>query len=279
EERGTDAAGIAYHAGGRLHIMKKAKPAHVLRFRVPAETSVVMGHTRYATQGDAKKAYNAHPFQGQIGNKKFALAHNGVLLNDRLLQQAEDLPKTYIGTDSYVAVQLLEKQNALNFNSLRKVAEQVQGTFVFTVLDAQENLYFVHGDNPLCLYHFPKQSIYVYASTQSILEHGLTASGLSFLKKPVEVKTDEGDILRIDRHGKQKLQHFCINSFCPPCYSDAIEWYPKPLSAGRRNPDAYWEGLVSVAASFGYTPKDIHTLRECGFTSDEIEDFLYCGEI
>ncbi|MDD7645945.1 MAG: amidoligase family protein [Ruminococcus bromii] len=107
----------------------------------------------------------------------------------------------------------------------------------------------------------------------------LTASGLSFLKKPVEVKTDEGDILRIDRHGKQKLQHFCINSFCPSCYSDAIEWYPKPLSAGRRNPDAYWEGLVSVAASFGYTPKDIHTLRECGFTSDEIEDFLYCGEI
>ena len=102
----------------------------------------------------------------------------------------------------------------------------------------------------------------------------LTASGLSFLKKPVEVKTDEGDILRIDRHGERKLQHFCINSFCPPCYSDAIEWYPKPLSAGHRNPDAYWEGLVSVAASFGYTPKDIHTLRECGFTSDEIEDFL-----
>ncbi|MBS4881323.1 MAG: class II glutamine amidotransferase, partial [Firmicutes bacterium] len=279
EERGTDAAGIAYHAGGRLHIMKKAKPAHVLRFRIPLETSVVMGHTRYATQGDAKKAYNAHPFQGQIGNKKFALAHNGVLLNDRLLQQAEDLPKTHIGTDSYVAVQLLEKQNALNFNSLRKVAEEVQGTFVFTVLDAQDNLYFVHGDNPLCLYHFPKQGIYVYASTQSILEHGLTASGLSFLKKPVEVKTDEGDILRIDRHGERKLQHFCINSFCPPCYSDAIEWYPKPLSAGHRNPDAYWEGLVSVAASFGYTPKDIHTLRECGFTSDEIEDFLYCGEI
>ena len=217
------AAGIAYHADGKLHIMKKAKPAHVLRFRIPLETSVVMGHTRYATQGDAKKAYNAHPFQGQIGNKKFALAHNGVLLNDRLLQQAEDLPKTHIGTDSYVAVQLLEKQNALNFNSLRNVAEEVQGTFVFTVLDAQDNLYFVHGDNPLCLYHFPKQGIYVYASTQSILEHGLTASGLSFLKKPVEVKTDEGDILRIDRHGKQKLQHFCINSFCPPCYSDAIE--------------------------------------------------------
>ena len=49
--------------------------------------------------------------------------------DDRLLQRSKKLPKTHIGTDSYVAVQLLEKQqNALNFNSLRKVAEQVQGT-------------------------------------------------------------------------------------------------------------------------------------------------------
>ncbi len=47
--------------------------------------------------------------------------------DDRLLQRSKNLPKTHIGTDSYVAVQLLEKQNALNFNSLRKVAEQVQG--------------------------------------------------------------------------------------------------------------------------------------------------------
>ena len=85
EERGTDAAGIAYHAGGKLHIMKKAKPAHVLR----AETSVVMGHTRYATQGDAKKAYNAHPFQGQIGNKKFALAHNMELCHEAGLYQID----------------------------------------------------------------------------------------------------------------------------------------------------------------------------------------------
>ena len=60
--------------------------------------------------------------------------------DDRLLQRSKKLPKTHIGTDSYVAVQLLEKQNALNFNSLRKVAEQVQGTFVFTVLDAQNNV-------------------------------------------------------------------------------------------------------------------------------------------
>ena len=61
-------------------------------------------------------------------------------MNDRLLQRSKNLPKTHIGTDSYIAVHLLEKQNALNFNSLRKVAEQVQGTIVLTVLDAQDNV-------------------------------------------------------------------------------------------------------------------------------------------
>ena len=30
--------------------------------------------------------------------------------DDRLLQRSKNLPKTHIGTDSYVAVQLLEKQ-------------------------------------------------------------------------------------------------------------------------------------------------------------------------
>ena len=129
DERGTDAAGIAYHAGGKLNIMKKAKPAHVLRFRVPAETTVVTGHTRTATQGDAKKAYNAHPFQGQIGNKKFALAHNGVLLNDRLLQRSKNLPKTHIGTDSYIAVQLLETQKCPELQQPPKGGRTSSGHF------------------------------------------------------------------------------------------------------------------------------------------------------
>lgn len=29
------------------------------------------------------------------------------------------------------------------------MAEQVMGTFVFTILDKEDNLYFVKGDNPL----------------------------------------------------------------------------------------------------------------------------------
>ena len=64
EERGTDAAGIAYNSGGTLHIDKHPGAAHTLNFRVPRDSTVVMGHTRMTTQGSALKLQNNHPFAG-----------------------------------------------------------------------------------------------------------------------------------------------------------------------------------------------------------------------
>ena len=53
------------------------------------------------------------------------------------------------------------------------MAEQVEGSFTFTVLDERENLYFVKGDNPLCLYYYPRSRVYLYASTEAILNRAL----------------------------------------------------------------------------------------------------------
>ena len=167
EVRGTDATGIAYHFGGRLRIFKRPLPAHKLRLRVPPNVSVVMGHTRMTTQGNEKFNQNNHPFAGRIGGKAFALAHNGILWNDKLLRQQENLSQTSVETDSYVAVQLLEQQNALDFPSLKEMAEKVEGSFVFTVLDHEDSIWFAKGDNPLCLFHY--DGFTLYASTQEIL--------------------------------------------------------------------------------------------------------------
>ena len=41
----------------------------------------------------------------------------------------------------------------------------------------------------------------------------------------------------------------------------------------------YWDDLKSVAPAFGYTPDDIDALAAEGFSPEELEDFLYCGEI
>ncbi|MFR6376362.1 MAG: hypothetical protein ACLUN5_07715 [Oscillospiraceae bacterium] len=45
----------------------------------------------------------------------------------------------------------LEKQKTLDFDSLKAMAEKVEGSFVFTVLDKDDSIWFVVGDNPLCV--------------------------------------------------------------------------------------------------------------------------------
>ena len=67
--------------------------------------------------------YNNHPFLGKCGETSFALAHNGVLYNDRRLRCELNLPQTAIETDSYVAVQLLEKHDTLDMKSVAKMTE------------------------------------------------------------------------------------------------------------------------------------------------------------
>ncbi len=109
EVRGTHASGIAYNTHDRLTIYKRPKPAHKMRFHIPNGTAAVMGHTRYTTQGDQKFNQNNHPFRGHAGTE-FALAHNGVLYNDKMLRKQLHLPETQIETDSYIAVQLIESQ-------------------------------------------------------------------------------------------------------------------------------------------------------------------------
>ena len=124
EERGTDASGIAYVKDGKVTIYKRPKPAHKLRFNAPNGTRAVMGHTRMTTQGNENFNYNNHPFYGHA-DVNFAFAHNGVLYNDKELKTEKHLPQTQIETDSYVAVQLLEQQSKLDFDSLKGMAVPV----------------------------------------------------------------------------------------------------------------------------------------------------------
>ena len=156
EARGQAATGVAYCHNGALIVRKRPVPGHVFPLQIPADAAAVMGHTRLTTQGSEKKNYNNHPFLASAGAESFALAHNGVIRNDRLLRKQEQLPATKIETDSYIAVQLLARSGEVSMDSLRDMAERLEGSFSFTVLDDQNNLYFVKGDSPLCLYHYPE---------------------------------------------------------------------------------------------------------------------------
>ena len=96
EVRGTDATGIAYVRDGSMVTYKKPKPSHKVKLFFPRGTRSVIGHTRFTTQGSEKRNCNNHPFEAHCGTEAFALAHNGVLYNDRELRREQHLPPTPI---------------------------------------------------------------------------------------------------------------------------------------------------------------------------------------
>ena len=260
EIRGTDATGIAYNFRNRIHVHKRPVAARRMHFRIPSGVNVVMGHTRMATQGAAKLNRNNHPW----ATRSFALAHNGVLWNDHILRETEELPYTLIETDSYIAVQLLEKQKPLNFQTIKEMAEKVQGSFVFTILDRQDNLYFVRGDNPLAIFCY--DGFYLYASTEVILNQAEKRLELQHVD---EIITQEGDILRIDRHGKCLFSGFCATNH----YSlwDYSSYWDK-FEDGTSSSNDY---LFDTAKSMGANPDDIQLLLSYGCGANEIEELLY----
>ena len=193
EVRGTDSTGIAYVRDGSIVTYKKPKPAHKVKLFFPRDTRAVIGHTRFTTQGSEKRNCNNHPFEGHCGTESFALAHNGVLYNDRELRREQHLPPTPIETDTYVAVQLLEQGQQLDTENIKRMAELVEGSFVFTILRNDNTLFLVKGNNPLTLYHFPTLGLYVYASTKSILDTALQKVKLN--DKCCEVGVSESEII------------------------------------------------------------------------------------
>lgn len=270
EERGTDAAGISYVHGKDVVIFKRPKPAHKLHFNPPEGTRAVMGHTRMTTQGDEKHNYNNHPFPGLAGDTAFAFAHNGVLWNDKELRKDKQLPDTHIETDSYVAVQLLQQSDKLDFESLKNMAEAVEGNFTFTVLDQNNNLYIIKGSNPMCLLHFPALGIYAYASTESIMKNALKRVGLHKFAYE-RIQTAEGDILRIDKNGVIERAEFEPRVFRSR-YGGWHDWEEEYYSV-------HEELLLAYCGCYGVDSSDVELLLEYGYTCDEIEEMLADHEL
>lgn len=263
EVRGTDATGYAFNNGNKLTIFKRPLPAHKLKLRLPDNVNVIMGHTRMTTQGNQLLNYNNHPFSGTAGLQQFALAHNGVLSNDYLLHRNKEIPDTVIETDSYAAVQLIEKEKHLGFDSIRIMAETLKGSFVFTILDDEDSVYFVRGSNPLTIYDFYNDGFYLYASTKDILANTMKKLGMS--KRPkCEIEIKEGDILKIDCFGETEKSFFDID--------DWNDWY---FSYFRGRKNTALDDLYDIAWSFGVDEDCIDLLYSYGYTSDEIEELLY----
>lgn len=272
ESRGTDATGISYVNNGNIVTFKKAKPAHKVKLYFPKDTTAVIGHTRFTTQGSEKHNYNNHPFEGTTDNHTFALAHNGVLYNDSELRSEKNLPDTKIETDSYIAVQIIERENIVDSNSIKTMAESVLGSFVFTILRDDNTLFLVKGDNPITLLHFPEYGLYVYASTTTILTAALKA--IKFAGKCEEVLVNDGDIVRINSDGKLSVSTF---EECVPRYNYR-HWYSWYDYEFEKN-EEYTNDLLMICGCYGVDKEDVELLMEFGYSSVEIEEMLFDSEL
>lgn len=277
EARGADATGIAYCKNNQLMIRKDHKPAHKMPVHIPRTVKVVLGHTRMTTQGSELENYNNHPFLGHCQNTDFALAHNGVLINDRALREEYRLPETRVQTDSYIAVQLLEQFGQLSLDSLGRMAETLVGSYNFTLLDHQENTYIVKGNNPFALYHFKKKGVYIYASTIEIARTAMKAAGLKCIPQPE--KMEKGDILKITPEGTVSKSKFLPQ----PEYFDPdlslltrSEQYYRTLQSHRPMTE-YMEWILDYAHWTGYPDEELLSLWEWGLSEEELEQMVSSG--
>ena len=265
EIRGTDATGISYVKDCKMVTFKKAKPAHKVNLYFPKETTAVIGHTRMTTQGSESKNYNNHPFEGKTAESCFALAHNGVLYNDKELRKLSNIPETEIETDSYIAVQLLEKENSVNIESIKNMAEAVEGSFVFTILRNDNTMFLVKGSNPLTIYHYKELGLYVYASTTDILKKGLKSSG--FKIQCNEVLIEEGNIIEIEPNGDIWVSDFKMHE-TEKFFDRLYNWYEYS------DDEYFFDELKSICGYYGVSEEQIDYMRSLGYSYDEIEEMM-----
>jgi glucosamine 6-phosphate synthetase-like amidotransferase/phosphosugar isomerase protein len=251
EVRGTDATGISYVKDGVVKVFKKPKPAHALNLYFPADTKMLIGHTRYTTQGSEKQNQNNHPFISADG---FSLAHNGVIYNDKELRMQYQLPNTNIETDSYIAVQLLEGEK-LSFESIQFMAEQLDGSFAISILNHDNTLYLVKGSNPIYLVHFKSLGLYLYSSTQEIMFEALQKCNFTYKYDVVSLKCN--DILKINAHGE--ICKSCFN----PC--DELEYFNSYYTYDEL------DVLLDYCNNFGIDEDDVYSMLDYGLELDEIE--------
>ncbi|MFZ9469521.1 MAG: glutamine--fructose-6-phosphate transaminase (isomerizing), partial [Rickettsiales bacterium] len=137
EYRGYDSSGIAFYEEKKFTILKEEgkiiKLENSLKKR-PINSSMAIGHTRWATHGVPSKE-NAHPH----ASSKVVVVHNGIIENYQDLKNdlTKDGVKFLSQTDTEVLPHLIEK-NYLQHNDILKAliatSKELTGTYAIATM-------------------------------------------------------------------------------------------------------------------------------------------------
>lgn len=190
EYRGYDSAGIAYVKNNTVEIKKEKGKIKNLKemINMDEDANLGIGHTRWATHGEASKI-NAHPHK--VGN--ITLVHNGIIEN--YMELKKDLTKNGYEfkseTDTEVAAALLDsiyKKTKDMVKTIHEASKLIRGSYAFAIL--------VDGDNSLYATRYASPMIVAIESDGVFVASDVPAI-LSFTNKYMLL--DEYDIVKLEK--------------------------------------------------------------------------------
>jgi amidophosphoribosyltransferase len=200
QHRGQESAGIASSDGESIQCYKGM--GTVLRvFRSGSDTlqrlrnPIAVGHVRYSTTGSSS-AENGQPLLAEYSRGQVAVAHNGNLINARLLRDEYEAYGSIFksSSDTEIIVHLLAKPTHQSKpDPLGHVLNHLQGAYslVFLFSDHIEAARDPYGIRPLCVGR-TEEGCYVVASESCAID----AIGARFLRE-----VEPGEIVRLDKNG------------------------------------------------------------------------------
>lgn len=273
EYRGYDSAGISVLNGG-LNVYKKMGKVAELEGLLQGETlesTIGMGHTRWATHGEPNDI-NAHPHLSSSG--KLSIIHNGIIENYASIKQ-ELLKKGYSfnsETDTEVLVTFIESIQEERKCSLAKAVRialnTIVGAYAIVVMskDNKDLLIAARKGSPLVvgvgkgefffasdatpIIEYTNEVIYLNDYEVAVIDKGkLTIKDIKNVEKTPYIETIEMELEAIEKGG---FEHFMLK-----------EIYEQPKSIkdcmrGRLNAE---EGRLVIGGIREYANKLINSNR------------------
>lgn len=204
EYRGYDSSGIAYINNNDLVIKKeKGKIINLEKsINFNDKPTIGIGHTRWATHGEASKI-NSHPHN----YGKITIVHNGIIENYLKLKE-ELINKGYkfkSETDTEIAAALLSYFYDLTndmFETIRLFKEKAVGSYALGIIceDDVNNLYAVKNGSPLII-GIGNDSNYIASDIHALLDY---TNKYIILKDEDFAKINNGVVKVYDKNNELK---------------------------------------------------------------------------
>ena len=233
QHRGQEAAGMAVSDGEQLTVVKdQGLVASVFDDRTLAglHGHLAIGHCRYSTTGSSTWR-NAQPAYRSVGDRMFALGHNGNLVNTEKLAADAGMLEGTVTSDSDLVAEMIAAELAGQTDgddgddaleqAVAAVVPRLEGAFSLVLMDESRAIGVrdPHGFRPLCLGRL--NGGWVLASETPALD----IVGAHFVRE-----LEPGEMVIIDETGTRSVHPFGAGEVDPHLCLFEFVYFARPDS-------------------------------------------------